>query len=452
MSSPIISIKNISKKYKLGATLGGRNYKTLRDVLTQVAFSPFRKLSAVFRKEPFIGGNHSSITNPITQLPNNTLTKSPNNPKEFWALKDISFDVQQGEVVGIIGANGAGKSTLLKILSEITEPTEGEIRIRGRVASLLEVGTGFHPELSGRENVYMNGAILGMTKAEIDAKFDKIVAFSGVEKFIDTPTKRYSSGMQVRLAFAVAAHLEPEILVVDEVLAVGDIAFQKKCLGKMEEVARGGRTVLFVSHNIGAIRSLCDRAIWLDNGQIVKNGATDEVVGDYEENQLKHFDESSYIVERKHEDVKNKNFYISRVEILDEKGENTNLFRYNEKLTLVLDFGGTLTGHNYNVIFHVYNGLGHFVCGGASAEYHGKYFKQEVRRVKIEIGPLILTSGKYRVILIARTEGLEDKWDNAIGFTVTECQPFATNWEMPMFRDGDCVIGHSFSAVEERGG
>ena len=288
--SPIISVRNIGKKYKLGATLGGRNYKTLRDVLTQAAFGPIRKLSAAFRKEPFTGGSQSSPNNPITQSPNNqnalssapcSLPSAEASPHEFWALKDISFDVNQGEVVGIIGRNGAGKSTLLKILSEITEPTEGEIRIRGRIASLLEVGTGFHPELSGRENIYMNGAILGMTKAEIDAKFDEIVAFAEVEKFIDTPVKRYSSGMYVRLAFAVAAHLEPEILLVDEVLAVGDIAFQKKCLGKMEDVSQKGRTVLFVSHNMNAVNRLCNRSILLTNGQISYSGNTSAAIGKY---------------------------------------------------------------------------------------------------------------------------------------------------------------------------
>ena len=290
MAFPIISVKNIGKKYKLGATLGGRNYKTLRDVLTQAVFGPIRKLSAAFRKEPSTSGSHSSPNNPITQSPNNQnvlpsalcpLPSAEASPREFWALKDISFDVQQGEVVGIIGRNGAGKSTLLKILSEITEPTEGEIRIRGRVASLLEVGTGFHPELSGRENVYMNGAILGMTKAEIDATFDEIVAFAGVEKFIDTPVKRYSSGMQVRLAFAVAAHLEPEILVVDEVLAVGDMEFQKKCIGQMGKVAKEGRTVLFVSHNMGLISRLCETGILLDDGKIVEMGDVGSVVGKY---------------------------------------------------------------------------------------------------------------------------------------------------------------------------
>lgn len=202
--------------------------------------------------------------------------------EEFWALNDISFDVFSGEVVGIVGGNGAGKSTLLKILSRITEPTRGSVTLRGRVASLLEVGTGFHPELSGRENIFLNGAILGMSRAEIKRKFDEIVAFAEVEKFLDTPVKRYSSGMYVRLAFSVAAHLEPEILVVDEVLAVGDAQFQKKCLGKMQDVSqREGRTVLFVSHNMAAVKSLCTRAICLEKGHIVADGDTDAVLRRY---------------------------------------------------------------------------------------------------------------------------------------------------------------------------
>ena len=201
--------------------------------------------------------------------------------RSIWALKDVSFDINRGEVVGIIGRNGAGKSTLLKILSEITEPTEGRVEIHGRVGSLLEVGTGFHPELTGRENVYLNGAILGMKRAEIERKFDEIVAFAEVEKFIDTPVKHYSSGMYLRLAFAVAAHLEPEILIVDEVLAVGDAAFQKKCLGKMAGVAKEGRTVLFVSHNMPAITRLCERAILLDEGRLLQDGVSHQVVKAY---------------------------------------------------------------------------------------------------------------------------------------------------------------------------
>ena len=200
---------------------------------------------------------------------------------DFWALKDVSLQIKQGEVVGIIGRNGAGKSTLLKILSRITVPTEGRIRIDGRIASLLEVGTGFHQELTGRENIFLNGAILGMTRAEIIRKFDEIVEFSGIEEFLDTPVKRYSSGMYVRLAFAVAAHLEPEILIVDEVLAVGDAAFQKKCLGKMGSFAQSGRTVLFVSHNMEAVRTLCQRGVWLKDGRLHKDGKADEILEDY---------------------------------------------------------------------------------------------------------------------------------------------------------------------------
>ncbi len=206
---------------------------------------------------------------------------SSQSDNTIWALKDVSFEVKQGEVVGIIGRNGAGKSTLLKILSRITEPTSGDVKLYGRVSSLLEVGTGFHPELTGRENIYLNGAILGMTKKEICSKFDEIVDFAEIEKFIDTPVKRYSSGMYVRLAFAVAAHLEPEILVVDEVLAVGDAAFQKKCLGKMKNVAKHGRTVLFISHTMPTIENLCDRVIWIDQGKIIQDDEARKVVGNY---------------------------------------------------------------------------------------------------------------------------------------------------------------------------
>src|SRR5881398_1705073 len=200
---------------------------------------------------------------------------------EVWALRGVSFEVKQGEILGIIGRNGAGKSTLLKILSRVTSPTKGEVRIKGRIASLLEVGTGFHPELTGRENIFLNGAILGMTKAEIRTKLDEIVAFAEIDKFLDTPVKRYSSGMYVRLAFAVAAHLEPEILIVDEVLAVGDVQFQKKCLGKMGDVSREGRTVLFVSHNMTAIRALCERGLLLDDGILLKNGTTEDAIHAY---------------------------------------------------------------------------------------------------------------------------------------------------------------------------
>lgn len=259
MSNLAIQVENLGKLYHIGRLQ--QQHDTLRDAL--VDLNPLPRVSRILRK-----GRPRTLEN-------------PRQDETIWALKDISFEVACGEVVGIIGRNGAGKSTLLKILSRITEPTEGRAKIHGRVGSLLEVGTGFHPELTGRENIYLNGAILGMRRAEIEHSFDEIVAFAEIEKFIDTPVKRYSSGMYVRLAFAVAAHLEPEILLVDEVLAVGDAQFQKKCLGKMDDVARAGRTVLFVSHNMSAVQRLCDRSVMLDGGRMVAEGPTPDVVARY---------------------------------------------------------------------------------------------------------------------------------------------------------------------------
>lgn len=255
----IIKAENIGKKYLLNHQSGNAGYRKFSDTLVNAAKAPFQWM----KKGAGAADEKTSV-------------------EEFWALKDVSFEVKRGEVVGIIGRNGAGKSTLLKVLSRITEPTKGRITLDGRVASLLEVGTGFHPELTGRENVFLNGAILGMTRAEISSKFDEIVAFAEIEKFLDTPVKRYSSGMYVRLAFAVAAHLDPEILIVDEVLAVGDAQFQAKCLGKMQDVARGGgRTVLFVSHNMGAVKSLCQTGILLKNGAVLARGPMDGVIDEY---------------------------------------------------------------------------------------------------------------------------------------------------------------------------
>jgi lipopolysaccharide transport system ATP-binding protein len=260
MAPPIISVENLSKRYLVGHQRepgGVYSYTALRDVMGRELRNGLRKGLDVLRGRQVVQGD---------------------SVEEFWALKDVSFELQQGEILGIIGRNGAGKSTLLKVLSRITEPTAGRITLRGRVASLLEVGTGFHPELTGRENIYLNGAILGMARTEIRKKFDEIVAFAEVERFLDTPVKRYSSGMYVRLAFAVAAHLEPEILIIDEVLAVGDAEFQKKCLGKIDEASRReGRTVLFVSHNMAAVRSLCSTAILLEGGRISLSGAAAEV-------------------------------------------------------------------------------------------------------------------------------------------------------------------------------
>ena len=260
MGRSIITVEGLGKKYLLSHQRR-EPYTALRDVMAEKTKNLGRRVA-----RPFL------INRPSSE--NST-------HEEFWALKDVSFEVKRGERIGIIGRNGAGKSTLLKILSRITEPTEGRVRIKGRMSSLLEVGTGFHPELTGRENIFLNGAILGMSKAEIRKKFDEIVAFAEVEKFLDTPVKRFSSGMQVRLAFAVAAHLEPEILVVDEVLAVGDAQFQKKCMGKMEDVSKEGRTILFVSHNMGALEALCTKAIWLRSGNIVGQGDVSEQIHHY---------------------------------------------------------------------------------------------------------------------------------------------------------------------------
>jgi lipopolysaccharide transport system ATP-binding protein len=294
MSRPVIEVEGLSKEFIIGG--GERSGETLREVLTSSLAAPFRRLRR-------IGGNVA--------------------PEErIWALKDLTFTINEGEVVGIIGRNGAGKSTLLKILSRITAPTKGRIAIRGRIGSLLEVGTGFHPELSGRENIFLNGALLGMKKKEIERKFDEIVDFSGVEKFIDTPVKRYSSGMSVRLAFAVAAHLDPEILLVDEVLAVGDAEFQRKCLGKMGDVAKSGRTVLFVSHNLGAVNKLCPRSIWIHKGQLCGFKSSAVVIDEYLQDDNRRLEEPA---SNFNEDPA-KPFQLTMARMVDEQGELQKLF------------------------------------------------------------------------------------------------------------------------------
>jgi len=291
------NVRGLSKCYRVdrSAPRGRSGYKTLRDDLTRLASAPLRALR---------GGPDG-------------------RSEEFWALRDVNFEIQPGEVIGVIGRNGAGKSTLLKVLSRITKPTAGRVELNGRVGSLLEVGTGFHPELTGRENIYLNGAILGMSRREIARKFDEIVSFAEVEKFLDTPVKRYSSGMYVRLAFAVAAYLEPEILIVDEVLAVGDMAFQRKCMGRMHEVGRGGSTVLFVSHNMPAVESLCTRAILLDSGTVVQQGDVREQVAEYRRRLMGALDGQQVALADL--DAPGRRLKVFRsVAILDEHGEPTN--------------------------------------------------------------------------------------------------------------------------------
>ncbi|MGB7339680.1 MAG: ABC transporter ATP-binding protein, partial [Phototrophicaceae bacterium] len=293
----MIRIDNLSKQYRIGAKED--RPRTIVESVMRMVKSPFNNLRRL----------------------NKLIEIEEDAQDAIWALRDVSFDIGEGEVVGIIGRNGAGKSTLLKILSRITPPTIGQVTLYGRVGSLLEVGTGFHPELTGRENVYLNGTILGMTKAEIDRKFDEIVDFSGVERFIDTPIKRYSSGMQVRLAFAVAAHLEPEILIVDEVLSVGDAEFQKKSIGKMQDVSKSGRTVLFVSHNMNAIRNLCSRAIWMENGMLKSDGEVNAIATDY----MRHV-----LMTNTHED----RGITIQVETLDEYGKQINPWNIEQEMII----------------------------------------------------------------------------------------------------------------------
>ena len=311
MPGPIIKVENISKEFIISHETR-EGYTALRDVVAQKAKKVFS-----FPKNMRAG-------------------KTVLSKESFWALKDVSFDIEAGDRVGIIGRNGAGKSTLLKVLSRITDPTAGRISIKGRVASLLEVGTGFHPELTGRENIFLNGAILGMSRAEIRSKFDEIVEFAEVEKFLDTPVKRYSSGMYVRLAFSVAAHLEPEILVVDEVLAVGDAQFQKKCLGKMQDVSRNeGRTVLFVSHNMGVIANLCNKGVLLNKGQVELKGNIQEVMNCYISNN-NYASESGYAASA--DQVKNKKNYFNAIRLLNSRDEDSSDFSFDEKIRIRFNF------------------------------------------------------------------------------------------------------------------
>jgi lipopolysaccharide transport system ATP-binding protein len=312
MSDVVISVENLSKRYLVGHNTAQTEQPVdFRELISRNVSNLARKTRDMLSGRPLVQGDAV---------------------EEFWALNDVSFEVRRGDRLGIIGRNGAGKSTLLKILSRITEPTKGRVRITGRVASLLEVGTGFHPELSGRENIYLNGAMLGMSRAEVHRKFDEIVAFADVERFLDTPVKRYSSGMYVRLAFAVAAHLEPEILIVDEVLAVGDAQFQKKCLGKMEALEKDGRTILFVSHNMGAISQLCSTCIWLDKGEIGNTGSTSSVVNEY---MLNGSLELSNIVT--FADDMSKDAQLKSISLFDKDGNTANRFDCDSPINIKFD-------------------------------------------------------------------------------------------------------------------
>ena len=395
MSKVTIEVNGLGKRYSLGQR---ESYKTLRETLSKVFAAPIRAFS----------GRGDQRVQP---------------PPEFWALRDASFEVTEGEVVGFIGRNGAGKSTLLKILSRITEPTEGSARMYGRCGSLLEVGTGFHPELSGRENIFLNGAILGMSQTEIQKKFDEIVEFSGIEQFLDTPVKRYSSGMYVRLAFSVAAHLEPEIMIVDEVLAVGDAEFQAKCLGKMSDIASQGRTVLFVSHNMSAVSRLCSRAILLDHGRIVEDGPVDEVASHYLQSDL------GTTAERHWRDPgtapQSDSVRLLGVRVRDPRGQTSDTFDIRDKVGLELAYEvrspAVLTPN-----FHVYDGQGNcaFVVNDSySSEWGERARDTGTWRSTCWIPGNFLSEGSYVVSAAISTMQREfiHFWErDAVSFQIVE--------------------------------
>ncbi|HEX8368911.1 MAG TPA: ABC transporter ATP-binding protein [Pyrinomonadaceae bacterium] len=362
----VIKVENLSKLYYLG---GGTRHNSLRDTVMGFVHKP-------------------------------SLSKKK---QELWALKDLNFTVDDGETLGIIGHNGAGKSTLLKILSRITKPTRGTAEIRGRVASLLEVGTGFHSELSGRENIYLNGAILGMSRREIQRNFDEIIAFAEIEKFIDTPVKFYSSGMYMRLAFAVAAHLEPEVLIVDEVLAVGDMAFQKKCINKMSDVRREGRAVLFVSHNLQAVSRLCRRVIWLERGKVRLDGETQQVVSQYLHAQTN--SESEKIWENPANQPGNEITKLMRVRAASESGETTSSFDIRRPVFLELTYKVLRDGKIFTPTIHLYNeeGICVFVSNDVSREWRNRPREKGIYTSRVAVPPNFMAEGSFSVTIAAFT-------------------------------------------------
>ena len=419
MNDVVIRAEGVSKLYKVGQAPAA---KSLRDALSHAAGAPARKLKQLRKSE---GADEIS---------------------DFWALRDISFEVNRGDVVGIVGRNGAGKSTLLKVLSRITDPTEGSIELQGRVASLLEVGTGFHPDLTGRENIFLNGAILGMQRAEIAAKFDEIVAFAEVERFVDTQVKNYSSGMYLRLAFAVAAHLEPEILVVDEVLAVGDANFQKKCLGKMQDVAGQGRTVLFVSHNLVAVEHLCSRAILLNAGKIEYQGSPSDTLSQYLLDSQQR--DKLSLLERTDRQGDGQ-LQFSGIRLLDEKGQGVSVVHSGMNLTLALDYVShftEITSLRVTVgVFDQYHQcLFHCWSESVNADFSGMPSKKGSLLCRIPHLPL--NAGFYNISLACVTNNkTTDKISEALVFQVIEGDFFKTGKLPPANARGMFLTDYQWS-------
>ena len=401
---PIVRVEKLGKRYRLGKREAA--YGTLRESIVDAMWAPFMRLR---------GQNGNSAAEII------------------WALKDLNFVVEPGEVVGVIGRNGAGKSTLLKVLSRITEPTVGRAELYGRVASLLEVGTGFHPELTGRENIYLNGAILGMRKSEISRKFDEIVAFAELEKFLDTPVKRYSSGMYMRLAFAVASHLEPEILMIDEVLAVGDAAFQKKCLGKMGDVAREGRTVLFVSHNMIAVQSLCKRVLWLEQGEIVENGTAGTVVSNY----LNKSFGGSGSLEEFWLDVDrapgNDSVRLHAVRVRPVEGDPSAPLTMRTPFLIEVEYWNLKPDAQLHVTLHLYtkHEIIAFTTGsGRDPAWSEKLMPTGLYRSACYIPGQLLNSGRHRfdVLIVKDKSAMQIKHESAVTFEIHDLQERDLSW------------------------
>ena len=389
MSNFAIRIEKLGKRYIIGGPK--ERYGTLRDTINDTIKGTFRRI-----RQPYAG----------------------NRPNQFWALRNISFDVKKGEIVGLIGNNGAGKSTLLRVLSRITPPTEGRAVVNGRISSLLEVGTGFHPELTGRENIYLNGAILGMKRVEITQRFDEIVDFAGVERFLDTPIKRYSSGMFVRLAFSVAAHLEPDILLIDEVLAVGDIAFQKKCLGRIDKAATEGRTVLFVSHNMASIRSLCQRAILLSEGLVKIDGDVNEVVDVYANHDGSN---SGSRIWKENNKPGNGEFQISAVRLKNPSGSEVSSINISEDTVVEIEHEVLKNGTHVGFSLVMFDSQGECLFGSLNNKetaFYGKPLSAGNYLSSCHLYGNLLNSGRFSISII----GFSANWSD--GFRVDNVLPF----------------------------
>lgn len=408
MNDFAIQVNNLSKRYRIG--LQQARYRTLRESLVSSTGRVLQQARSIIKKDGDV---------------------QQEQPGYFWALKDITFEIPKGEAIGIIGRNGAGKSTLLKVLARVTEPTTGSVDLYGRIGSLLEVGTGFHPELTGRENIYLNGAILGMTRVEIEKKFDEIVDFAEVEKFLDTPVKHYSSGMYLRLAFAVAAHLEPEILLVDEVLAVGDAQFQKKCLGKMGEVAKEGRTVLFVSHNMAAIQSLCSRALWIQDGRIQEAGEAIQVVSDYLKESFSSQTESTW------NDVQtapgNDQVRLRRVCVRPENGSSYDPITIRTPLVMEFEYWNLKPGAHINLSLHLLNEQGTTIFNTfpiTGEAWLGSSFPSGLFRSAVHIPGDLLNDGLHRLtLLIVRDQSsVIFRMDDALSFDVQDSIERRPDW------------------------